>query len=444
MKQKKNKQNIPIKKNNINKIDNSKFYDTYDFTFKERFLRYVKYDTQSDLKSTTSPSTDKQKILLKLLLAELKELKIESEYDDKGVVYAKISKNTSKQVEAIGFISHVDTNFDVSGKDVNPIIHEKYNGKDIILPKDNQIIKVKDNPALKKVIGHTIITTNGSTLLGADDKAGVSEIMDAARYIVTHPEFKHGDIMLAFTTDEEVGRGTKNFDIKKFGAKFAYTVDGENVGEIESVTFNAKRITLTILGHNTHTGYAKNKMINATKIAAEFISTLPKNLIPEKTDNKQGFIHVNNINGNVESATLEILLRDFNEKTLLKYELIIRKNISKVIKKYCTSNGVAINDAKYELKIENQYKNMGPIIDKYPKIMNNAIKAMTNLGIKYEIKIIRGGTDGCELSRMGLPTPNIFCGEHNFHSKTEWVSIQEMELAVKTILEICGVWEKEA
>jgi len=406
----------------------------YKFTCKDRFLKYVKYDTQSDPNSKTFPSTEKQLVLLKELMSELKELGIKTEMDKYGYVYAHIKSNSHKEIPAIGFIAHVDTSPEVSGENVKTIIHQNYSGGDIILPKDNQIIRLSDNPELSQMKGQDIITADGSTLLGSDDKAGIACIMDAVNYLSTHPEMKHGDICIAFTMDEEIGRGLEDFDIKKFGAKYAYTLDGSSAGEIESETFNANKIIIQIKGRGTHAGYAKNKMINATKIASEFINSLPKDKwSPETTEGMEGFVHVESIEGGLDACQVVILIRDFDEEKLEEHENELKKLMDKIISKY--------TGAKYHVNVTEQYRNMKGIIDKHPRVMEYAITAMKNIGLKPHVVAVRGGTDGCKLSYMGIPTPNIFCGEHNFHSKTEWVSVQEMELSVRTIVEICKVWE---
>ncbi len=420
-----------------NKNNSSERYSTYKFTCKERFLKYVKYDTQSDDSSTSIPSTEKQKTLLKELLLELKKLGVQSEMDIKGFVYAQIKSNTKKKVPKIGFLSHVDTSPEVSGANVKPTIHKNYSGGNIKLPKDNQTISPKQNHVLKDMIGHDIITSDGSTLLGADDKAGVAVMMDAAEYMMKHPDFKHGDVMLGFTIDEEVGTGIDSFDVKKFGAEFAYTVDGETPGEIEAENFNADKVEITINGNSTHTGYAKNKLINSARIASEFIEKFPKDKwSPETTEEKEGFVHIMSVNGGTEKKEIKILIRDFEEKKLTEYENRIKKMLETIIKNY--------PGASHEFKVITQYRNMKDIIDKSPQVLKYAIEAVKRLGIKPIMKIIRGGTDGSKISFMGVPTPNISCGEHNFHSRAEFVSVQDMESSVKTILEICSVWEEKS
>ncbi|MGV8141427.1 MAG: peptidase T [Candidatus Woesearchaeota archaeon] len=408
----------------------------YDFTCKNRFLKYVQYDTQSDENSKTQPSTGKQKELLKELLSELKELGIDSSMDEYGYVYAKIQSNSQKNIPTIGFMAHVDTAPSVSGANVKPMIHQNYQGGNIKLPKENQTITTKNNPELHDMIGHDIITSDGSTLLGADDKAGVAEIMDALNYFVKHPHVKHGEIVAAFTIDEEIGSGLKNFDIDKFGAKYAYTLDGGNIGEIEAETFNGDEISIIFKGKQAHPGYAKGKMINSMRIASEFISHLPKDKwSPESTEGREGFVHVNYINGNEESTTLKIIVRDFDIDNMLKFEKKIEEILNEVINHH--------SGARFEFEIKEQYRNMIYKISEHPQIMKYALEAMTRVGIRPNNTVARGGTDGCKLSYMGIPTPNLFTGGHDFHSKTEWISVQDMEMAVRTIVDICKVWEEK-
>lgn len=414
------------------------FDQNYQFTCVNRFLQYVKYDTQSDEESTSFPSSEKQKNLSRLLVEELKQLGVsDAHMDDWGYVMASLPSNTSKKVEPIGFIAHVDTSPAVSGANVITVIHRNYRGGDIKLPKDNQVIKAKENPDLKNMKGYDIITSDGSTLLGADNKCGVAEIIDAVNYLINHPEVKHGDIKICFTPDEEVGRGTEKFDVKKFGAKYAYTVDGQSRGEVETETFSADGVTVKFHGKNIHPGYAKGIMINSMKIAAAFIESLPKKtLSPETTDKRDGYVHPVSINGNEELTTVKFIIRDFQTPKLKKYETILKKLAQKAVKKFLGS--------KMEFTVNEQYRNMREVLKKHPQVEKNAIEAMKRLNIKPMMHPIRGGTDGARLSFMGLPTPNIFAGEHSFHSKTEWVSIQDMEMAVRVIVEIAKVWEEEA
>jgi tripeptide aminopeptidase len=414
------------------------FDKNYKFTCVDRFLKYVKYDTQSDDESKSFPSTEKQKILSKDLADELRKMGIEDAHmDEYGYVMGTLPSGTNKKVPAIGFISHVDTSPAVSGKDVNPVINKNYPGGDIKLKNGNQVIKADENPDLAGMIGYDIITTDGTTLLGADNKAGVAEIMDAINYLLSHPELKHGAVKICFTPDEEVGRGTEKFDVKKFGAKYAYTVDGQTRGEVESETFSADGVTIKFHGKNIHPGYAKGKMINAVKIAAAFIESLPKEkLSPETTEKREGYVHCVSINGNEELSTLKFIIRDFEAPKLKEYEDFLKDLAEKVVQKFPGS--------KLEFEVTEQYRNMKEILDQHPMVVDYAVEAIKRLGIKPIMQPIRGGTDGSRLSFMGLPTPNIFAGEHSFHSKLEWIAIQDMETAVKVIVEIVKVWEEKS
>ncbi len=415
------------------------FDENYKFTCVDRFLKYIKYDTQSDEESTSFPSTEKQKVLLKDLAEELKKLGLEDAHmDEWGYVMATLPSNSKKKVPAVGFIAHADTSPAVTGANVNAVIHKNYKGGDIILLKDSsQIIKLSDNPDLNNMIGHDIITTDGTTLLGADNKCGVAEIVDAVNYLLSHPEVKHGPIKVCFTPDEEVGRGTEKFDVKKFGAVAAYTVDGQSRGEVETETFSADAVEIKIHGKNIHPGYAKNKMINSVRVASAFIESLPKDkLSPETTEGREGYVHCTGFNGNEESTTLKFIIRDFETPKLKEYEGILKQLAEKTVAKY--------PGAKLEFKVVEQYRNMKEILDKHPEVGANAIEAMKRYDIKPILSPIRGGTDGSRLCFMGLPTPNIFAGEHSFHSKLEWVSIQDMEVVVKIIVEIAKIWEEKA
>ncbi len=415
------------------------FDENYKFSAVERFLKYVKIDTQSDEESETFPSDPKQLELSRLLVEELKEIGMqECVMDEYGYVTAVLPSNTDKEVPVIGFIAHVDTSPAVTGKDVNPVIHRNYQGGDIVLPKDTtKIITVDENPDLKNMKGFDIITTDGTTLLGADDKAGIAEILDAMNYLITHPEVKHGAIKVCFTPDEEVGRGTEKFDVKKFGAQYAYTVDGSTRGEIETETFSADAVVITIHGKNIHPGYAKNKMINSVKIASKFIDSLPKDrLSPETTENREGYVHPVSINGSEEKTIIKLIIRDFIDSKLKEYEAFLKELLDKIISEY--------PGAKADFEVIEQYRNMKQILDKHPIVEQNAIKAMDILGITPKRTPIRGGTDGSRLSFMGLPTPNLFAGGHSFHAITEWVAIQDMEMSVKLIVTIASVYESEA
>ena len=414
------------------------FDPKYKFTCVDRFLNYVKVDTQSDEESTSFPSSEKQKKLSAQLAKDLKKMGLKDAAMDKwGYVMATIPANTTKKVPPVAFIAHVDTSPAVTGKNVKPVIHKKYKGGDIKLPNGGWVIKVKDNPDLKNMKGFDIITTDGTTLLGADNKAGVAEIMDAVNYFLTHPEVKHGPIKICFTPDEEVGRGTEKIDLKKLGAKYAYTVDGSSRGEVESETFSADGVVLKFIGKNIHPGYAKNQMINSMKVAAAFLESLPKKeLSPETTEKRQGFVHPISINGNEEFTTIKFIIRDFDTKKLKIYEKLVKDLAQKAVKKF--------PGAKFDFKVNEQYRNMWEVLKKHPQVTKYAVQAMKNLGIKPIMHPIRGGTDGSRLSFMGLPCPNIFAGEHSFHSQLEWVAVQDMEMAVKVIVEIAQIWEKKS
>ena len=414
------------------------FDENYKFTVVDRFLRYVKYDTQSDEESTSFPSTEKQKDLSRDLANELKKMGLEDAHmDDWGYVMATLPANTDKEVPPIAFIAHVDTSPAVTGKNVKPIIHKNYKGGDIPLPNGGWVIREDENPDLKNMIGYDIITTDGTTLLGADNKAGVAEIMDAVNYFLSHPEVKHGPIKICFTPDEETGRGTEKIDLDKLGAKFAYTVDGSSRGEVETETFSADAVVIKFIGKNIHPGYAKGQMINSIKVAAAYMESLPKDkLSPETTEGREGYVHATTINGNEESTTLKFIIRDFETPKLKEYEELLKRLADDAV--------AAFPGAKLEFEVIEQYRNMKEVLDKYPQISENAVEAMRRLDIKPIMHPIRGGTDGSRLSFMGLPTPNIFAGEHSFHSQLEWVAVQDMEMAVKVIVEISKIWEEKA
>ncbi|MDP3147927.1 MAG: peptidase T [Ignavibacteria bacterium] len=413
------------------------FDSNYKFTCVDRFLNYVKYDTQSDEEATCFPSSEKQKILSKDLATELKALGLaDAHMDEYGYVMATLPANTDRQVPTIGFIAHVDTSPAVSGANVKAVIRKNYQGGDIVLEKDGQIIKAEDNSDLKEMIGYDIITSDGSTLLGADNKCGVAEIVDAINYFLSHPEVKHGEIKICFTPDEEVGRGTEKFDVKKFGAKYAYTVDGQTRGEVEVETFSADALFFKFQGKNIHPGYAKGKMINAIKVAAHFIDKLPKEFLsPETTDEREGYVHPFNITGSEEETTVKFIIRDFDQEKLKEYEDLLIKLAAKIVEEF--------PGARYTFQQIEQYRNMRYILDQHKQVSNYAIEAMERLNIVPKQSAIRGGTDGARLSFMGLPTPNIFAGEHSFHSKTEWVAIQDMEMAVRVIVTIAQIWEEK-
>lgn len=405
----------------------------------ERFFTYVKIDTQSDPSSATCPSTLKQKNLGKVLVAELLAMGVaDAHLDDFGYVYATIPSNTHKNVPVICFCSHMDTSPDCSGEHVKPMIHANYQGQDLVLPDDSSIVlKMSEHKDLKDQIGHDIITASGTTLLGADNKAGLAEIMEAAAFLVQHPEIKHGTIKILFTPDEEIGRGVEKADLKKLGADFGYTIDGETLGSIEDETFSADGAKLIINGVSAHPGFAKGKMESAIKIMADILAALPKDsLTPEATSGKEGFIHPVSFQGHAEQAEAQFIIRDFEDEQLKAHEATLEKVVKEVMKAYPNSS--------YELKVSPQYRNMKKVLDQYPQVIANGVEAIKRAGLTPKKQSIRGGTDGSRLSFMGLPCPNIFAGEHAFHGKQEWVSVQDMEKAVQTIINIACIWEEKA
>jgi tripeptide aminopeptidase len=415
------------------------FDPNYKFTVVERFLKYAKIETTSDEDSKTFPSDPKQLELSKLLVDELKQIGMQDvEMDENGYVTATLPSNTQKDVPVIGFISHVDTSSAVSGKNVNPVLHKNYQGGDIVLTKDpTKIIDVASNPELKDMVGFDIITSDGTTLLGADDKAGIAEIIDAMNYLIQHPEAKHGKIRICFTPDEEVGRGTEKFDVPKFGAKYAYTIDGGTRGEVETETFSADAVVIKFHGKNVHPGYAKGKMINSIKIAARFLEMLPKDrLSPETTEKKEGYVHPTSINGNETLTQIKFIIRDFYTDNLKEFESFL--------KELCEKTVVQFPGSSFDFEVIEQYRNMKYVLDNHPQIEENAIEALNRLGIKPLNSSIRGGTDGSRLSFMGLPTPNLFAGGHNFHAYTEYIAIQDMEASVKNIVTLIQVWEEKS
>jgi len=413
------------------------FDQNYKFTCVDRFLKYVKYDTQSDEESTTFPSDPKQLELSKDLVTELKEIGLEDAHmDDNGYVIATLPSNTEKDVPVIGFIAHVDTSPAVSGKNVNPQIVKNYQGGDITL-SNGKVITADNNPELKDMNGFDIITTDGETLLGADDKAGIAEIIDAVNYLVKHPEVKHGAIKICFTPDEEVGRGAEKFDVEKFGAKFAYTIDGGTRGEIETETFSADAVNIEFIGKNVHPGYAKGKMINSVKMASYFMELLPKDrLSPETTEGREGYVHCTAINGNEEKTILKFIIRDFIDEKLKEFEDFLKDLVDKTVSAFPGSSS--------NFQVIEQYRNMKNVINQYPEVEQYAVEALEKLDITPIRHPIRGGTDGSRLSFMGLPTPNLFAGGHNFHAVTEYVAVQDMEMAARTIIELCQIWEEKS
>ena len=406
----------------------------------ERFLRYVTYDTQSDENSETYPSTAKQLVLLDRLVEELQAIGLkDAARDEHGYVFATVPATTKKaKVPVIGFIAHVDTSPESDGANVKAIIHKNWQGGDIVLPDDpTAVLRLKDNPMLVRQKGNDIVTASGKTLLGADNKAGVAEIIAAAEYLVQHPEIPHGALRLGFTPDEEVGGGTKYFDVKRFGAFCAYTMDGEELGEVEMETFSADSMTVTFEGFNTHPGFAKGRMINSIRIAGEFLARLPKDrLSPETTEKREGFVHPYVVDAAVEKTSVKFLIRDFVTAELKTKEAFLEKLANETV--------AAWPGATVACKIEESYRNMKEVLDNHPQVVENAREAVRRSGLELREQAIRGGTDGSRLSFMGLPTPNVFAGEHNFHSRLEWISVQDMEKAVEVIINLARVWEERA
>lgn len=406
----------------------------------ERFLRYVRIDTQSDEKSTTYPSTEKQFDLLRPLLEELKAIGLaDAAIDEWGYVMATIPATTKKaNVPTIGLLAHVDTSPEMPGDGVKPIVHSNYRGQDLVLPDDpTAVLRFADNPWLAEQVGNDIVTASGTTLLGADNKAGVAEVVTAAEFLMQHPEIPHGAIRVGFTPDEEVGRGTEHFDVAKFGAACAYTLDGETLGELEMESFCADAMTITFQGFNTHPGYAKGRMVNAIKIAADFISRLPEDrLSPETTGGYEGYVHPYVVTASVERTAVRLLIRDFQVPGLVEKETFLAELAEATVADW---PGAAV-----ETRIEESYRNMRVVLDEHPQVVENAREAIRRAGLTLRERPIRGGTDGSRLSFMGLPTPNLFAGEHNFHSRLEWVSAQDMEKAVETVIQLVQVWEERA
>lgn len=400
----------------------------------DKFLRYVAVDTMSDPDSPSQPSTQKQFNLLNLLCEELKAMGVENvSVDQYGYLMATIPSNIDKDVPAIGFIAHVDSSPDASGADIKPQVFENYDGGDIVInPEKGMKLSPADFPELRRYIGQTIVTTDGTTLLGADDKAGVAEIMCAAEYIMTHPEFKHGEIKIGFTPDEEIGRGVDYFDVAKFGAKYAYTMDGGQIGELEYENFNAAGAKITVQGRNIHPGYAKDKMVNAIILASELNDMLPVWQRPEHTTGYEGFFHIVKFSGVVEEATIQYIIRDHD------FELFEQKK--KLLEECVAFMNAKYGEGTFTLEMKDQYYNMRKEVEPHYHIIETAVKAMEEAGIEVDIRPIRGGTDGARLSFMGLPCPNIFAGGHNFHGKFEYVPVESMEKATEVILNILKIY----
>ncbi|KAA2240079.1 peptidase T [Chitinophaga agrisoli] len=414
-------------------------FTNYKYSVTDRFLRYVQIDTQSDPLSASFPSTAKQKDLARLLVQELQAIGVtDAELDEHGYVYATIPANTDKTVPVICLCSHMDTSSDCSGTNVKPIIHRAYDGSDIVLPDDpSQVIRAAEHPYLLQKKGNDIITASGTTLLGADNKAGVAAIMDAARFLLQHPGIRHGAIRILFTPDEETGRGVEKLDMTKLGAQYGYTLDGGELGSLEDETFSADGVKITIQGVGIHPGTAKGKLVSAIKIAGEIVAALPTDrLSPETTEGREGFIHPVRIHGTVEQAEIDFIIRDFVTAELANHEQLLRGIMEKVLLRYPEASAIfAVNP---------QYRNMKEVLDQHPQVCAHAETAIRRAGVEPLRMIIRGGTDGSRLSFMGLPCPNIFTGEMALHSKHEYVSIQDMQKAVETIVHLVQVWEEEA
>jgi len=416
-------------------------FDNYTFTVAERFLRYVRIDTQSDPQSKSQPSTEKQKNLGRLLVDELKAIGVaDAALDESGYVYATIPANTDKlvPVPVICLCAHMDTAPDCTGENVKPIVHEKYNGGDIVLPDDpTQVISPREHPYLATKKGDDIITASGMTLLGADDKAGVAVIMDLANFLLQHPDLKHGAIRILFTPDEEIGRGVDKLDMEKLGADFGYTLDAGELGSFEDETFSADAMSITFHGISAHPGYGKDKLVNALKVAAHFIDSLPKDeWSPETTEDRYGFVHPVRVSGIAEKATVELIIRDFYTNKLKAYESHLQDKIDDALKVF--------PGATAEVTVTEQYRNMKEVLDQHPQVSEYALEAIARAGVAAHRSSARGGTDGSRLSFMGLPCPNIFTGEMAFHGKHEYVSIQDMQAAVRTIAHLAQIWEERS
>ncbi len=404
-----------------------------------RFLRYVTTDTRADDRSRTSPSTPGQLVLLAQLAAELRDVGLEDvRLDESGYLMATIPATIQgRDVPTIGFIAHVDTSPEMPGDGVKPIVHEQYDGRDLVLPDDpSMVLRPGEDPALLLQLGSDIVTASGLTLLGGDDKAGVAEIVAAAEYLMAHPEVLHGRVRLAFTPDEEIGRGADRFDVQRFGAECAYTLDGGGMGELEYESFSADAVTVTFTGFNTHPGYAKGRMVNALRVAADFIAGLPRtHMSPETTDGYEGFLHPYQLHAATDQTSVKVLVRDFVTTGLATKEALVEEIARAAV--------AAHPGASFELVVEPSYRNMREILELHPRVVNHARDAIRRAGIEPVERPIRGGTDGSRLSFMGLPTPNLFAGEHNFHSRLEWVSSREMDKAVEVVVRLCERWGEE-
>jgi len=411
----------------------------FDYTVLERFLRYVTIDTQSDPDSPTTPSTAKQKDLGRLLVAELREVGLaDAAMDENGYVYATLPATTERQVPVVCFCSHMDTSPDAPGAGVKPQVLHNYQGGDIALPADpSQVIRATEHPALKDQIGHDIVTADGTTLLGADNKAGLAEIVDAMRFLAAHPEIPHGTLKVLFTPDEEIGRGVDKVDLKRLAADVAYTIDGETAGQVEDETFSADAAVVTVQGVPVHPGFAKGAMENAIKIAARIVDNLPKTACsPETTEGREGFVHPISVEAALDRATLKFILRDFTADSLKDKAAVLERAVKAALVDFPRSS--------YTLAVTEQYRNMKEVLDRHPDVVAHAMEAARRAGLTPKRAAIRGGTDGSRLSFMGLPCPNIFAGEHAFHSRLEWVSVQDMQAAMRTIVHLATIWEERA
>jgi tripeptide aminopeptidase len=413
--------------------------ENYNSSVKERLIRYAKIDTQSDMHSKSYPSTEKQKDLGRIMVKELIDIGlVDAEMDEHGLVYATLPANIDKEIPVLCFCSHMDTSQDSSGTNVKPIVHENYQGQVITLPDDpSQKIDPAHHPELGHKIGHDVITASGTTLLGADNKAGLAAIMDAMEYLVKNPSIEHGKIRILFTCDEEVGRGTEKVDLEKLGADYGYTIDGEMAGSMENETFSADMATVIFSGVSAHPGYAKGHMVNAVKVAAEFIDFLPKTeLAPEVTEKKEPFIHPVQVHGNAEESKVIFILRSFQTSNLDEQADLLERLAKRACEQWPGSS--------YKIERVEQYRNMKDILDQHPEVVQHAFEAIRRAGYeKPVLRSIRGGTDGSKLSAMGLPCPNIFAGEHAFHSKQEWCTVQDMEKSAETIVHICRIFAED-
>ena len=406
----------------------------------ERFLRYVKYDTQADPGSDSTPSSAKQLVLLDVLVEELKAVGLtDAVRDENAIVTATLPANTDKPgVPLIGFVAHVDTSPEMSGAGVKPIVWRDWDGADLVLPDDpTAVIRVWEHPALADKKGESIVTASGTTLLGADDKSGVAVAMAAIEWLLAHPEVKHGAVRVAFTPDEEIGRGVRRFDVARFGARCAYTLDGEGLGRIDSETFSADSMSVTFQGFNTHPGLATGQMVNSLKVAADFLNRLPKDaLSPETTRDREGFVHPNHMDTTVDCTSVRFIIRDFETAKLAEHERLLERLARETVADWPGSS--------VSFEVRATYRNMRDVLAKHPQVLDHAREAITRAGLKVEEAVIRGGTDGSILSELGLPTPNLFTGQHAFHSRLEWISEEDMEKSVEVVLHLIRIWEERA